>query len=576
MPNSQNPVILRDSAAATNNSAHTISTGITISVSPSDVCTVENPVLWQFNSVVTTYPASSNPISNIKAYMIIQVNSSPAAGDKFIMSANTANDFATYEFEAADEPVINQFYCSTTVPSRSTADIADSIAFSMNQNQYFRNKFYAASSSNQVLIQALEYGARYNMQFQNVIGSTISMPTNNDSVDNYRSQALKDYAIWADTYIASVGDFGSTLNRTNSYRVAQSEVNFTADNLYWFDVGGVMKSYVSTPAPTIGSSTMQRFTDAMQNVYLVYGERYDEYKNNYRRAFLGGQTNVSWVLNSALGMLDVNSLTGYTNDNSGYQTKDYLTTSPSVKQTYLDSNEWLCFLYSNSNGSQLSSQHFAFELDINYVDGTQELAWAYLTQTSISSTAGGYYCANVSPNLLFTGQTYLGKLVRSYTIRLIRQQNLGAPIERLGVDKEYTLLNDCHSDGAREFHWVTTLGGWDSFWFNGEREISPNRRITTFTTPISYTPTSTDKMTIIKSIDYSKTYKSYSGYINEEHVEWLMNELSKTTDARIRVGSELIPIVILSVEPKPYISNQDLFQINIEYRYSIDENYIRQ
>lgn len=573
MPNSQNPVILRDSAAATNNAAYIISSGITINVSPSDICAVENPVLWQFNSIVTTFPASSNPTSNIKAYMILQVNSVPASGDKFIMSAQTAGDFATYEFESADQPIINQFYSNTTSPSKNTTDVADSIAFAMNQNQSFRSKFYAASSSNQVLVQALEYGARYNMWFTNVIGSSIGMPTNNNSYDNYRSQGLKDYAIWADTYIASVGDFGTTLNRTNSYRVGQSEVNFTADNLYWFDVAGIMKSYVSTPAPVVGTTTIQRFTQPLQNVYIVYGERYDEYKNNYRRAFLGGQTNVSWVLNSALGSLDINTLTAYTCDNSGFQQIKYLTASPSPKQTYLDSNEWLCFLYSNSNGSQLSSQHFSFQLDINYVDGTQDAAWAEISQTAVS--IGGYYCANVSASQLFTGMTYNGKLIKSYTVRLVRQQNLGAPIQVMGEDKEYIVLNECHTEGAREFQWTTNLGGMDSFWFNGEMETTPSRRITTFTQPVSYTPSRTDKQTIIKSIDYSKSYKSYSGYINEAHVEWLMNELSKSTDCKIRVGTDLIPIIILNVEPKPYVSSQDLFQINIEYRYSQDENYIK-
>ncbi len=579
MPLTQNPVIVHVPATATNNSAYTYSSGVTITSEPSTISASENPITWNFNSL-QIFPGP-NSITNVKSKLTLSVASVPASSLKFAISAATAGDFPTYEFESSAEPKINEFYSVDTIPARTVNDVADSIAFAMNANFSFRQRFYAVSSSNEVIIQALEYGSKWDIRFNRLtIGSALGVSSNNDSNDNYRGQSFKDYAITGDLYIGSSGDFGSNLNRTNSYRVSIMENAFSADNNYYFDVSGIIKNYISTPTPTLGATSMEKMNDALVNYYIVFFEKYDEFRNNYRRNFLKGHTSVKWGLNSSLDYLDVNDLTGYTFDNSstylqsGATLISYLTTSPSTKYVYPDvSNEFLSFLYYNGNGSQLTGLTFYFNVNTNYQDGTSSFNQFQIANRTINSTDGGLYCANVSPGLIFTGNTNGGLIMDNYEVQLYISGISGS--YQVGESKNYKFINDC-VDNGQEITFLNSLNGWDSLLFNGETETTIERKSTTFRRTIGYTPTSTDKVNITSSIDFNKSYKLYSGSLNKEHIDWITTELSKSSDIRINIDDELIPINIISLDPTPLITNNDLFQLFIEYRYSKDENFITQ
>lgn len=573
-PVTQNPIVRQVASAATLNDAYIIHTGLTITSYPTSVVASENPITWAFSS-----PVIGASQSWYQGYVEI-LNTGITADTRFILSSTTVGAFPTFEFTAAAEPRVNEFYCNTTLPARTTAQMAESLAGALNANFSFRQRFVVTYAGPFCYFESLYPGSHWNMDYYSLNGASyLNYSDITVATDYYNSQNYIDWGVWADLYIYSTGDLGSNLDRTYSERIAQFENSYDSSNLYTFDASGSIKNYISTPIPIITAATlytgsvMQQQNDALVNFYYVFGEKYDEFNNRYRRQFLRGQTNIVWALNSSVAYNEVNSLSAYTiTNNVTATTINYLTTSPSPKQTYYESNEWLSFLYSNSEGAQLANLNFWMMVDLNYSDGTVDQDFYEIDWTTIGASGGGLYCACVSPQQFLTGSTANGQMLNSYTVRLIQSSGAGSYYVR-GVDKTYELVDDCLLDGATQFMWLNSLGGWDTFYFNGESGQDMDRKITTFqiSTPFQndYYPIAT-----INKLDINKKFTSNSAYINKTHLDWLLDFFKSTKQYIIQNGIQ-IPIVVTSGTWK-CISNDDLFQVSAEYVYGIDENYIRQ
>ena len=549
-------------SALTTNVSYYLATGVTISNSPSTISASENPIYWTFSA--NTIPVVG-PYSGY-AFTLLSLTGL-TAGTQIVISAATAGAFPNYVFTAADEPQANEFYSTTTTPTKTSSEMVDSLCAAMNSNFSFRQRFQAIHGGGSIIyVQAVNSGATWNL---NVGYSGVYSLYNSTSFIS--SERFKDWGLYTELYINSVGDFGyNNLNRYSSQRIATFENSYNTDNIYSFDVAGAVKNYVTTPVPTISASTMQSMSGALVNFYLVFSEKYDEYRTNYRREFLRGQTEIGWAMNSSLPFNTANTLTAYTINNSSAQTYiNFLTQAPNPKNVYLNSNEYLYFLYSN-NHSQMSNLHFAMLADVNYSDGTTDLALTLLQDTAIASNGGSLYSANVSPYQIFTGITYSSKLVKSYTVRLVFVS--GAATYTVSNDKEYILLPDDASVGQKEILFQNSFGVYESFVFNGEYETDVERKVSTFNIPIPFGNGYTSYSTI-DNIDVTQKYKSHSAHLDKEHFDWLF-QLVKSNDVRLVVGNELKRIIITNADWKS-ISNSDLFKISIEWVYSLDENYIK-
>jgi hypothetical protein len=575
----QNPLVIISPSHVTGNSAYTLFTGVTISTEPSAISAVENPIIYQFASDII------NNTTSLKARICISYPSGPfvlpTTGTYFTLSASTPGNFPTFTITAAAEPGANECYSIDTLPVPSATELGLQIAATLNANFAFRQRFYASSVLGLVVIEALDYGSHWNIEFCD-FGTTwgvaiVSPPLNNQTApDILDSESRKDYGIWADLFIDGVGDFGNAIDKTDSIRVTQEELSFDRNNEYYFDVAGALKNYVSTPLPSLSGTSMETMNEALVNYYMVFGSIYDEFGNDYRRQFIKGQTSVAWAMNSSLPLNDYNTLLSYTFDNAlTSQFTNFLTNQPSTKITHQSGHEYLSILYSNSNGAQLSNLAFTVIIDVFYGDGSTDLNFFEIMGTLIPSNGGGLYCIDVSPFQIFGSSLVVGGLlVTGYRVKVIKSPHNSAPQYVASTTQSYRFSLECKEQKTQLF-WVNPLGGWDTFIFAGNEKLGMDRKVTTFTMPLSYAPTVQDKVNIIDKIDINKTFTVYSEYIDREHFEWLF-EIGKSSDVRIKVGDNLIPIIITKVSDYSATNTDDMWQVAIEYRYSVDENYIKQ
>jgi len=112
------------------------------------------------------------------------------------------------------------------------------------------------------------------------------------------------------------------------------------------------------------------------------------------------------------------------------------------------------------------------------------------------------------------------------------------------------------------------------FTFTGEVSYELDRKATTFNIQISYTPSSTNNVTLIDNLDVTTKVKAHSGYFDKAHYDWL-TEIGKSTQVEVKVGDVYYPVVITSIDLKA-ITSQDLYNIDVEYYFSEPENFVKQ
>jgi len=478
---------------------------------------------------------------------------------------------------AAEKPKFNEFYSSATIPTRSAEDTAESIVGGLNENASFRARFYASRNSGDVIIKSLTPGMRFNIDFHSS-DAGITLHSTSDSIDQYRGKSLKDYAVHCSLYINSAGDFGSTLDRTNSTRVGQFEDLWSSDNNNYFGVNGILKNFVTTPLPS-ATTEVQLLTGALVNFYLIFGDKYDEFRNNFNRKFLVGQSAISWAINSSLNYLTENNFEPYTinNDdllNNGTTTvPGPLTTAPNPKLTRPDQKEFITILYHNypSITDFVFNRNFYAQVRAEYWDGTNSSETMYL-DTAIYS--GGTYLFDVSPANIGINVLNFSKKVKKYTVRICVNSNHYLGEVQL-FQRTYLYEQISESKNPYNIIFLESLGGWASWYFLAESIIDSSRKITEFTSPVSFSPSIQDEVSSISSIELNKEYKANSGFIDKDHLNWLKTEIDKSTDVRVmNSNGEYESIIIIKSEGK-YLSEQNLFNLEIEFKKTVQENYIR-
>ena len=578
----QNPLISYIPSAATINDVFYYPTryydaDVAMQARPDSILASENASYFSFWPKIIA-------LNETNAKIYITFAGVPPEDTIITLSAATLNAFPTYQITAKAEPGINEFYSTATTPTRTIAEVAQSFMYALNQNVSFAQRFYATQTGNTVIVVALAAGSKWNIDTHYYPTSTTAVTTTLtvDSGDYYQNQNKKDWAVWCDLYVNGRGDMGNTIDRNYAEYVTSFEFSYKRDNNYVVDCSGAVKNYLSTPTPAVDSATMTYLSGSTANYFLVFGQKYDEFLNNYRRKFLHGQTSVHWLFNSSLPFDNYNSLSSYTFNNStvalsGNNRKSYLTNQPSSKQTYIFGKEYLSILYEDA--ATIPDQiNLYFNVDVNYVDGTVD-AGEFNIQTTDVLYSGGCWTANVSADQMFTDTTYNGKLIKSYTVRLYKFTLVGVADNDLliGKEQEYVIAHDCESEGLQNIMWRNSLGGWDTFVFNGELSSDIDRKITLFNyvLPLNYQRNYTNYVSYqsVDSVDFEKTYEAHTGFIDKNHFDWLV-EIFKSSDVRILENDEWKRIIIKKGDAKAN-TNEDLFKLSLTYVYALPENYIK-
>lgn len=577
----QNPIIYAVPSGATANTVLYLYSGITINTTPSNISASENQIVFDLSSTVVNFA------NDEKFRGGFGVSALPPAGSYIeFKPLSVSGSFPTYRITAADQPKHNECYSSTSTPARTLTELGQSIAYALNSNSSFRSRFCAVPIGGTCHIEALEYGARWNMTLVSATGFgagpviTGSTPLDyKQGIDVTDADSKRDYSVWADLYIGGTGYYGGAINKQDSYRIAQMENSYSKSNSYLFDVSGALKNFVSTPIPTYGMTSMEQTTECMQNYYMVFGTKYDEFRNGYTRQFIKGQTAVNWVLNASGSLLDYNDLSLHCIDNNGAQGTLYLNSQPETKYTYYNSDEYLNILFFNE-APQIPNLEFFAYIDVYYQDGTTDVALKTIQSTLVGSDGGGYYTLDCSPYQVVTGSTLFvssgTRRVKKYGVRLCYHTSGSASIYQVAETKYFEFIPDCATEGQKHLMWLGPKGAWETFTFNGHNELSIERKVTTFNTPIGYFPTVLDIATIVHNIDFENKNKIFSGYFNRDHFDWLVTSIGKSTDVRVRdENNSYVPIIITDVDAK-CVSTDDLFQLSLEYVLGKKENYIKQ
>lgn len=548
----ENPFSLSDPSEMSAATSFNANNNIVILSSPALINAAHNPILWQFKSSATTQ-------NTTYSQLVFECQGVPDDGNFIIISGDSPTNFPTIQLTCAEVPGAGQIYSNTTSPARSAADLAECIASVLNSDFNFKQRFYAVVDNIEVSIQARQQGARYNLNFFST-DPDILQTSVTDSGNWNRGQILKDYTIYGDVYVGSSGNYADLVSRLPATRVGSVEIDYQPSNTYTFDVSSFVEPYVRRSTPTINASTFFRDLGTMTNVFIVFGERYDEFNNNFRKPFPVGQTDVAWVHNAALDYSLPNTLSAYTYDFSVANTnKLFLTNQPTSKDTFTNQKEFLSVIIEgNSN----------FEIFIDglyeYWDGTQV---GYADKFTTTVTSGGCYTADVSySNMGFTGSTE----IRRYTARLWRR-NISTGFEvPVSITQTFNVLPDCPTDYQTNVLWVNSLGGWDSFIFNAEIEEKIKRKSDEFITPPDYSPTASERLNTDYNIDVQKTTILKSNWINKAHFDWL-SDMAKSDDVRILSGSTFIPVTISNFNYE-LDSINDLYEISIEYKIARELN----
>lgn len=139
----------------------------------------------------------------------------------------------------------------------------------------------------------------------------------------------------------------------------------------------------------------------------------------------------------------------------------FLTNSPRSINTYSDMRQWLYFIVKsggdflwniktyNSNGTQLSN-----------ITGSQHISESVNPYKMFRLATGPIQLNNYSSSFINTN-------IDHYTVQLI-SASLSASVANIGVSEifTYNLKTNCSDHKKYVVHWLNTLGGFDSFYFN--------------------------------------------------------------------------------------------------------------
>lgn len=543
---SRNPIIYKVSSAATNDNIYYLNNNLIINSSPAQITAVNNPIVWSISSSAITS-------SDSYAKLIINVNSASNNGEYFSFSGNSITDYPQFQLTAAAEPTILEYYSNSTSPSKSTTDIANCICSVLNDDFNFKDRFFAVSSGSSVLITAINEGDKYNFNFFSS-SSDIVLISKTDSNNKNIGQNYKDYSVWADIYINSSGDYPILTSRTGSTFVDGIEINYNPNNTYEFNISNFVEPYLTTSLPSTGQTTFFIDNNAITNAYIVFGQKYDEFSNNFRKKFICGQSDLIWSHHSALDYLNTNNLSGYSFNFTTVSgdNKQFLTKIPLEKETTTSSLEYLSMILEGNTSLGVCLKGY-----YEWFDGTKINFEKNVTTT----IEGGFYNVDVSYSNLNFGSS---NTVRRYVVGVYRfdVDIPGSTRYLISPQITYNIQQDCLSDNYKQIVWLDNA--WETFIFNGEEEITIDRDYEQFKVTLSYNPSKQDTINQLLSITSNKIYTAKSTWINKEHFEWLFS-LTTSNDVRLYEDGLFKSI---------YITKFDYKLDTIEQLYSVEFDYV--
>jgi len=260
------------------------------------------------------------------------------------------------------------------------------------------------------------------------------------------------------------------------------------------------------------------------------------------------------------------------NINSGVK---FLTDKPQILDTQRDASDWLYILLPKDYGRTLK-----VKADLYFYNGDEVLNQTLYNVFTGSSNAGGVF-------MFGSGYEQLGLAayeITGGTTRKIRRVDFALyQNDATNGDYLYSELRSYRYEidqqlSTFEVAFLNQLGTYDTFTFIGELVDNVQRESGDYEVPLDINQDGSVIRGFQKNTVYNtkitKTIKCNSGWIDENHRDWLVNNLLSSNRIYQITQDDENYLVIESVEESSKSSNNTLFQLNLTFRLTTYENNV--
>lgn len=423
-----------------------------------------------------------------------------------------------------------------------------------NSNSQVNKRFFAfESATNEVTIKALFKGSRFNVTNE-PNDDEEPAPTKlveHLGTDSYFGDSQEDYGVYCELYVGEVNDFRAitTTETNNMIKVSDLLINYRKNNIYEFDLSGILRTYLNKLLPDLTLNIAQRIGNVI-GYYATIGEVW-KINDTYRQRQAGTNTNSKATI---LGAVDLTTI----NDATVHYEGGLALSLANDKVLYKDDGLYL-FSFLKASSSVVGS--LIMRCTYYYFDGTTTIA-----------------TITVIPNSNLNGVYYFKFNASILNIDALELAN--GPIEFIGLklitnlSAEYTQEITYRIESSPKQHKTLAFrnryGVIDLYSFTGKYEEGINTTLNTFEKYYHLTPLKSDfKESVIRN-ESQKTYNYQSGWINENEFNNLQ-DLIKTVELYEVIDNEFCAIVPVQFGYN-YNSDTDLYNVSVTAKRTIKEN----
>ena len=282
---------------------------------PQEVSAVENPIILQLQTAVT----SVNPKFSKNVFTV-----SGTITGTTINFALVFPQLYNATFQSKGYPDRSYYFLNSTltnqvgvpVGTNSTIEIATSLAEALQQDSVISRLYSVTNSNTTVTLIAKSYGTQYDLTTGNttITGGGVALANTVSGQVAYDGQLAADYSLYVELYINPELQFGATPVIADFKKVGDDYIlPFSNNNLMSFDLSTTLKNFVDTPKFDFNFTGYTTLGNMDTNYFCKYGEKYPLIENavGMSKKRYKGTTDVLYAINSALDFEDVNDMSGF-------------------------------------------------------------------------------------------------------------------------------------------------------------------------------------------------------------------------------------------------------------------------